>query len=32
MLGIVMYKHVVGNSQDMAVNIDGRRYDNLQRE
>lgn len=31
-LGIVMYKHVVGNSQDMAVNIDGRRYDNLQRE
>lgn len=32
MLGIVMYKHVVGDSQDMAVNIDGRRYDNLQRE
>lgn len=31
-LGIVMYKHVVGNSQDMAVNVDGRRYDNLQRE
>lgn len=32
MLGIVMYKHVVGNSQDMAVNVDGRRYDNLQQE
>lgn len=23
-------KHVVRNSQDMAVHIDGRRYDNLQ--
>lgn len=31
MLGIVVYEHVVRDSQDMAVHIDGRRYDNLQR-
>lgn len=32
MLGIVMYEHVVGHCQDMAVHVDGRRYDNLQQE
>lgn len=32
MLGIVVYKHVVRDSQDMAVHIDGRRYDNLPEE
>lgn len=30
MLGIVVYEHVVRDSQDMAVHIDSRRYDNLQ--
>lgn len=32
MLGVVVYEHVVGDSQDMAVHIDGRRYDNLQQK
>lgn len=32
MLGIVVYKHVVRDSQDMAVHVDGRRYDNLREE
>lgn len=32
MLGIVVYEHVVRDGQDMAVHIDGRRYDNLRRK
>lgn len=32
MFGIVVYEHVVRDGQDMAVHIDGRRYDNLREE
>lgn len=32
MFGIVVYKHVVRDGQHVAVNVDGRRYNNLQEE